>query len=118
MRDFVAAGRAMAMLRDAATSHREPFWITLAHCMEGKLLIRRGEFGSGSALVRTASDTCERTGWTICYPELLRAKAEVLLRGADNQSISGAECCFCEAIDVAWEQDALSWELRSAFSFA
>jgi hypothetical protein len=78
MRDFVAAGRAMAMLRDAATSPREPFWTTLAHCMEGKLLIRRGEFGSGSALLRAASDTCERTGWTICYPEFLGALAEGL----------------------------------------
>jgi predicted ATPase len=156
--DLVAAGRAAAMLMDLATSLSAPVWKILAQCLEGKLLIRRGEFGKGSVLLRTALDTCEKTGQTICYPEflctlaeglaglgqfteaiatidralaianrggecwfvpeLLRAKAEVLLRGADSQSISGAECCFCEAIDVAREQDALSWELRSALSVA
>jgi predicted ATPase len=127
--------------------------------MEGKLLIRRGEFESGTVLLRTASDTCERTGWTICYPELLGALAEglaglgqlteaittidralgtanrggerwfvaeilrakgelLLLHEAGTQSTSAAERCFCQALEVAREQDALSWELRAALSFA
>jgi predicted ATPase/DNA-binding winged helix-turn-helix (wHTH) protein len=156
--DLVAAGQAVAMLMDLATSLRAPFWKTLAHCLEGKLLIRRGEFGMGSAQLRTALETCETTGWTISYPEflcalaeglaglgqftealatidralaraerggerwfvaeLLRNKGELLLREAGDQSISAAECCFCEALEVAREQDALSWELRSALSFA
>jgi predicted ATPase len=158
MRDFVAAERAMAMLRDVATSPSEPFWTTLAQSMEGKLLIRRGEFGSGSILLRAALDTCQRTGWTICYPEflgalaeglaglgqftealatidralasanrggevwyvaeLLRVNGELLLRGTGDQSISAAERCFSEALEVAREHDALSWELRIALSFA
>jgi predicted ATPase/DNA-binding winged helix-turn-helix (wHTH) protein len=158
MRDFVAAERAMTMLREVATGPSEPFWPMLAQCLEGKLLIRRGEFGSGSTLLRAALDMCERTGWTICYPEflgalaeglnglgqftealaiidgalasanrggerwfvaeLLRTKGESLLHGADEQSTSAAERCFAEAIEVAREQDALSWELRTALSFA
>jgi predicted ATPase/DNA-binding winged helix-turn-helix (wHTH) protein len=156
--DLVAAGQAVAMLMDLATSLRAPFWKTLAHCLEGKLLIRRGEFGMGSAQLRTALETCERTGWTISYPEflcalaeglaglaqftealatidralasadrggerwfvaeLLRTKGELLLRRDGDQSFSAAEGCFCEALEVAREQDALSWELRSALSFA
>jgi predicted ATPase len=108
--------------------------------------------------LRTALDTCERTGWTICYPELLgalaeglagqgqftdalatidqalatadrggerwfvpdllRTKGELLIHRAGDQSISAAERCFSEAIEVAREQDALSWELRIALSFA
>jgi len=45
-------------------------WEILAHCMEGKLSIRRGEFRDGFGgcapcrLVRA-------NRWTICYPELL-----------------------------------------------
>ena len=156
--DLVAAGRAVAMLMDLATSLSAPFWKILAQCLEGKLHIRRGEFGSGAVLLRTALDTCERSGWTICYPEflgalaeglaglgrftealgtidralatverggerwfvaeLLRNKGELLLNGAGDQSISAAERCFSEALEVAREQGALSWELRVALSFA
>jgi tetratricopeptide (TPR) repeat protein len=158
MGDLVAAGEAVAMLMDLATSLSAPFWKTLAACLEGKLLIRRGEFETGSVLLRTALDTCERTGWTICYPEflgalaeglaglgqfaealvtidralatadrggerwfvaeLLRTKGELLLDQARDQSVSAAERCFSEALEVAREQAALSWELRTAVSFA
>jgi predicted ATPase len=112
----------------------------------------------GSALLRTALDTCEKTGQTICYPEflgalaeglaglgqsiealatidralawanrggerwfvaeLVRTKGELLLHEAGDQSISAAERCFSEALDVAREQGALSWELRAAMSLA
>jgi predicted ATPase len=146
------------MLMDLATSLGAPFWKILAQCLEGKLLIKRGEFGTGSARLRTALDTCEKTGQTICYPEflgalaeglvglgqftealatvdralatadrggerwfvaeLLRTKGELLLHGAGDRSISAAERCFSEALEVAREQGALSWELRSALSFA
>jgi predicted ATPase/DNA-binding winged helix-turn-helix (wHTH) protein len=156
--DLVAAGQAVAMLMDLATSLRVPFWRTLAHCLEGKLQIKRGEFGTGSAQLRSALDRCERTGWTICYPEflgalaegfaglgqfaaalatidralatadhggerwfvaeLLRAKGELSLQRAGDQSLSAAERCFSAALEVAREQDALSWELRVALSFA
>jgi predicted ATPase len=76
--DLVAAERAVTMLMDLATSLSAPFWKTLAHCLEGKLLIRRGEFAKGSVLLRSALDTCEKTGWTLCYPEFLGALAEGL----------------------------------------
>jgi predicted ATPase len=48
------------------------------HCLEGKLLIRRGEFALGSTLLSKALETCERTGWTVWYPEFLGALAEGL----------------------------------------
>jgi predicted ATPase len=156
--DFDAAGRAVAMLMDLATSLTAPIWKILAQCLEGKLLIKRGEYGMGAVLLRTALDTCERTQHTICYPEflgalaeglaglgqftealatidqalasanrggecwfvaeLLRIKGEVLLRRAGDQSLLAAERSFCEALDVAREQEALSWELRTALSVA
>jgi predicted ATPase len=46
--------------------------------LEGRLLIKRGEFGTGSALLRTALDSCERAGQTICYTEFLGALGEGL----------------------------------------
>jgi predicted ATPase/DNA-binding winged helix-turn-helix (wHTH) protein len=156
--DLDAAGQAVAMLTDLATRISAPIWKILAQCLEGKLLIARGEYGTGSALLRTTLDTCEKTRHTICYPEflgalaeglaglgrltealatvdralasanrggerwfvaeLLRTKGELLLHRADDQSISAAERCFAEALDAAREQDALSWELRIALSFA
>jgi predicted ATPase/DNA-binding winged helix-turn-helix (wHTH) protein len=154
--DFDAAAQAVTMLKDLATSLNAPFWNILAHCWEGKLLIRRGEFGAGSARLRIALDTCERTGWTICYPEflgalaeglaglgqftealatidralervehggerwfmaeLLRTKGELLLHDLADQA--PAERCFFTALEVAREQGALSWELRTSTSLA
>jgi predicted ATPase/DNA-binding winged helix-turn-helix (wHTH) protein len=156
--DLGAAGQAVAMLTDLATSLRAPFWEILAQCLDGKLLIRRGEFETGAAQLRTALDSCERTGWTICYPEflgalaeglsglgryaealatidralataerggerwfaaeLLRSKGELLLYAPSDPATAAAERCFSEALEVAREQDALSWELRAALSFA
>jgi hypothetical protein len=96
--DLAAAGHAVAMLKDLAISLSAPFWKTLAQCLEGKLLIRRGEL------------------WFVA--ELLRIKGEVLLDDAGDRSISAAEHCFSAALEAAREQDALSWELRTALSFA
>ncbi len=77
--DLDAAGQAVAMLADLASSISAPIWKILAQCMEGKLLIKRGEFRAGSAMLRAALDTCERTEHTICYPEFLGALAEGLV---------------------------------------
>jgi len=41
-----------------------------------------------------------------------------LLHGADDRSITAAELCFAESLEVAREQGPLSWELRGALSFA
>jgi predicted ATPase/DNA-binding winged helix-turn-helix (wHTH) protein len=156
--DLVAAAQAVATLRDLASSLGTSFWKTLAQCLEGTLRVTRGEFGPGSALLRTALDTCENTGWTICYPEflgalaeglaglgqftealaaidralaradrggerwfvaeLLRSKGEILLHGAGDEYIARAERCFSQAVEVAREQGAVSWELRASLSFA
>jgi len=78
--DLVAAERAVAMLIDFATRHNATYWMNLGRCLEGKLLIERTEFGSGSARLRAALETCDRTGWTVSYPEFLGVLAEALGR--------------------------------------
>jgi predicted ATPase/DNA-binding winged helix-turn-helix (wHTH) protein len=156
--DLVAAERAVAMLNDLTASQDSTQWKILGRCLKGWLLIMHGEAATGSALLRTGLEACERSGQTTCYPEflgalakglagvgqiteaiasletafarverggdlwylaeLLRLKGELLVQEAGDQSISVAEECFFRALDVARQQDALFWELRSALSLA
>jgi predicted ATPase/DNA-binding winged helix-turn-helix (wHTH) protein len=71
-----AAEEAIRTLKDIATRHNATWWKTLGNCLEAKLLIKRGEFGSGVRSLRNALRTCEQTGWTVCYPEFLGTLAE------------------------------------------
>jgi predicted ATPase len=48
----------------------------------------------------------------------LRIKGELLLEEAATQASSAAEDCFVGAINLAREQGALFWELRSALSLS
>ena len=156
--DLVAAERAVAMLNDLTASQDSAQWKILGRCLKGWLLIRHGEAATGSALLRTGLEACERSGQTTCYPEflgalaeglagvgqiteaiasvetalarverggdlwylaeLLRLKGELLVQEAGDQSISVAEKCFIRALDVARQQGALFWELRSALGLA
>jgi hypothetical protein len=54
-------------------------------------------------------------GW--CAAELLRVKAEALLTGPAAKT-AGAEALFQQSLEIAREQGALSWELRTATSLA
>jgi predicted ATPase len=76
--DLQAAEHAIAMLIDIATSHNAPFWGISGRCLRGKLLVIRGEFADGVALLRAELELCERTGWAIWYPEFIAALAEGL----------------------------------------
>jgi predicted ATPase len=76
--DLIGAERAVAMLIDVATNHSAALWKIWGRCLEGKLLIKRGEFAAGSVALRTALGTSDKTGWTRCYPEFLGALAEGL----------------------------------------
>ena len=84
--DLVTAEQAVTMLIDVATSRNAPFWGISGRCLRGKLLVMRGEFAAGVALLRAELDICERTGWPIWYPEFMGALAEGLAglgRGAE-----------------------------------
>ena len=54
-------------------------------------------------------------GW--CTPELLRIRGKRLLR-SDKENPRGAEALLMRSLDAARQQEALSWELRSAMSLA
>ncbi|GAB7532918.1 winged helix-turn-helix domain-containing protein [Pseudomonas sp. 3A(2025)] len=55
-------------------------------------------------------------GW--CSAEILRCRAENLLAPDDGQDVDEAEKLLCQALDIAREQGALAWALRSALSLA
>jgi len=76
--DLVTADQSITMLIDIATSRNAPFWGILGRCFRGKLLVIRGEFTQGCALLRTELEFCERAGWPIWYPEFMCALAEGL----------------------------------------
>ena len=76
--DLATADQSITMLIDIATSRNAPFWGILGRCLRGKLLVIRGEFAQGSALLRTELEFCEKAGWPIWYPEFIGAMAEGL----------------------------------------
>ena len=79
---------------------------------------RAGQLAEGQGVLDDALARAEQTeaGW--CLAELLRTKGELhLLEGAPT-AVETAEKCFRRALDVARDQGALSWELRSAMSLA
>jgi predicted ATPase len=96
--DLVAAERAVAMLIDLATSLNAAFWKIVGRCLEGKLLIERGEFGRGTVLLRSALDTCDQTEWRICYPEFMGVLAEGLAgRGQLSEALATIDQALARA---------------------
>ena len=55
-------------------------------------------------------------GW--CASELLRAHGESLLKQGDGGTQATAEALFARSLDLARQQGALAWEIRTAVSLA
>ena len=104
--DFGTAARVVPTLIDLAVSYNATFWKILGHCLQGKLLIKQGQFREGSAQLRTALEACDKSGWTICYPEFLGVLAEglaglgeiaealAILDQALQKASEGGECWY------------------------
>jgi predicted ATPase len=60
----------------------------------------------------------ERRGERIAEAELWRIKGELLLKTAAGDAQLEAESCYDQAIKIARQQHAKSWELRAAKSLA
>jgi predicted ATPase len=72
----------------------------------------------GLAAIEEALARAERTEALWCTAELLRIKGELVLLEGEQNSLDVAQNHFLQAIDLARNQDALSWELRAATSLA
>jgi predicted ATPase/DNA-binding winged helix-turn-helix (wHTH) protein len=74
-----------------------------------------GQPAAALAMIDGALAQGERTGEAWCRPELLRIRAEILLR-LDRRD--EADLCLVQSLDLAATQGALAWELRAATSRA
>jgi predicted ATPase/DNA-binding winged helix-turn-helix (wHTH) protein len=86
----------------------------------GELAACLGEAGEAARGIATIEEALARSvareeGWYLA--ELLRIKGE-LLRKSDSIGTAAAEKCFTQALEVARQQGAPFWELRTAMSLA
>ena len=76
------------------------------------------EAGQGLAVVEENLARCKTRQELWYVPELLRIKGELMLKDNQPSPESSAEQCFREALQLAKQQGALFWELRSSLSLA
>jgi predicted ATPase/DNA-binding winged helix-turn-helix (wHTH) protein len=77
-----------------------------------------GEIGQGLTVVNEALTRSERSEERWCIAELLRIKGGLVCRQDAPTAAGAAEGHFLQSLDWARRQKALSWELRTATSFA
>ena len=77
-----------------------------------------GQVSQGLTVVDEALARSERDEELWCIAELSRIKGEIVLQTGAPKAAATAERLFRQSIDVARDQGALSWELRSAMSLA
>jgi len=76
-----------------------------------------GQIEDARAAIEEAIGWSDRTGERWCAAELLRIKADILL-SPDAPDTTAAEVEYRRSLDVARQQGALSWELRTATGLA
>ena len=79
---------------------------------------RVGSLPDNRKRVDEAIDRSRRVEEHWANAELLRVKGELLLLDGAPEAAKVAEHHFRQALNWAWRQGALSWELRAATSFA
>jgi len=77
--------------------------------------VRVGRIAEGLAVIESGFGGSE-PGWVA--PELLRLRGELLLSRGPQVATKTAEKLFRQALDEAYGQGALAWELRAATSLA
>jgi predicted ATPase len=90
-----------------------PYWLMLlaeAHGMQG-------EPETGLTVLTEALALVDTIGERWYEPELYRLKGELLLQQSSDNQVE-AEACFHKALDIARNQQAKSFELRTATSLA
>jgi len=76
--DLVEADQCAASLLDVATRQSFTQYVNVGRGLEAMLLVERGKFAAASSQLRKVLDTCDRTGWTMDYPEFLGTVAKGL----------------------------------------
>jgi predicted ATPase/DNA-binding winged helix-turn-helix (wHTH) protein len=105
--DFEAAARSAAALIELSTKQSVTFWTDYGPCLQAVLLVGRGEFAKGAALLTEALRTFRRTGNKVYYLGLLASLAEGL---AGAGRLADAQAANDEAIAES-RRDGQGWYL-------
>jgi predicted ATPase len=81
-------------------------------------LFDAGDHRGALATIDEALDQSERNDGRWYIAELLRIKGELVQRQNEPEAAVSAEALFSSSLDWSRKQNALSWELRTATSFA
>jgi predicted ATPase len=110
-----ASAEAVACLRDALARPRAPRLRPYGLARLGEALVQQGDYGAALTAVRESLADQERTGQRRWEAELCRLKGLVLLH---KNSLDEAQAALEEALRIARQQQAKSYELRAATSLA
>jgi predicted ATPase len=102
-------------LRDALALPRAPRLRPYGLARLGEALVQQGDYGAALTAVRQSLADQERTGQRRWEAELYRLKGLVLLH---KNSLDEAQAALEEALRIARQQQAKSYELRAATSLA
>lgn len=149
--DLATAERSMRLLASLSAKNDPPSWRSMEQALEGRLLVKRGAFAAGVAMLQIAIkdmryadllgilaeglaglgrhgdalstiddalDRSERAGEEWCLAEILRVKGELLVAAEAGSVHAAADALFNRSIEVAQQQKALFWELRSTMSLS
>jgi predicted ATPase/DNA-binding winged helix-turn-helix (wHTH) protein len=116
-----AAPEGVALLRAALndlrdTPHDIRFQLYLVWLAEALWIA--GQFDDALVAIDQTLERAERTEERWYLPELLRIRGELLVRRDDADAVAAGLQCFADSLHWAREQQARSWELRTAISIA
>ncbi len=103
---------ALADLKDTPLDMRLQLYLVWL----AEALMTAGQPAEGLAAIGQALERAEHTGERWNLPELLRIRGELLLRQDGPRTEADVRECFAQSLQVAREQGALGWELRTTMS--
>jgi predicted ATPase len=120
----LSAGRPDECLRllddGMANLHASGFILFLTEFLGARALahLRLGEISAAMQAVSTAILQCSRTGERWCLAELHRIKGEIHVDADPVDEAGLAMVEFARSLEIARQDQALAWELRTATSLA
>jgi adenylate cyclase len=112
----------IAQIREGITMSRATgagLWQQYQLCLLAEACGEAGRFADGlGALTQALTAAADEQEERHYHAEIHRLKGELLLKQNEDSNVAEAERCFQQAIEIAREQSAKSWELRATTSLA
>jgi len=91
--------------------------LSMHFTLQAEAFLRDSQIEKAAQQLQQAEEFIEETGERYYQAETLRLKGEMLQFQSSSKE-EEAEACFCQAIEVAKQQEAKTLELRAAMSLA